>query len=55
MELENNNNEETNNKIEFENRLNVSELQQNVFKIRQELQKVIVGQKNMIDLLIVSV
>jgi len=54
MELEYNNNEQNENKVEFENRIDVSELQENVFKIRQELQKVIVGQKNMVDLLIVS-
>ena len=54
MELEHDNNEQNENKVEFENRIDVSELQENVFKIRQELQKVIVGQKNMVDLLIVS-
>jgi MoxR-like ATPase len=40
--------------ISFENRIDLSELQESVFKIKEELQKVIVGQKDMVDLLIVS-
>ena len=48
-----NSSEETNN-IEFKNRLDVSELQENVFKIKEQLQKVIVGQKDMLELLIVA-
>ena len=40
--------------IQFENRIDLSELQETVFKIKQQLQKVIVGQKDMMDLLIVS-
>ncbi len=40
--------------IEFKNRIDVSELQEAVFKIKQQLQKVIVGQKDMIELLIIS-
>ncbi|KGL63487.1 AAA family ATPase [Polaribacter sp. Hel1_85] len=48
------NNEETPNNLEFENRIDLSELQACVFKIKKELQKVIVGQKEMMDLLIVS-
>ncbi len=51
MEQEPNNEENT---IKFENRLDVSELQENVFNIRKELQKVIVGQKEMMDLLLVA-
>ena len=42
------------NKLEFKNRLDLSELQASVQKIREELGKVIVGQKEMIDMLIVS-
>jgi len=48
------NNEEIQENISFENRLNLSELQESVFKIKQQLQKVIVGQKDMMDLLIVA-
>lgn len=40
--------------LEFENRINLSELQECVSQIKEQLQKVIVGQKEMIDLLIVS-
>ena len=35
--------------------MDLTELQQNVSKIKQELQKVIVGQKEMVDLLLVSI
>ncbi|WP_299667189.1 MoxR family ATPase [uncultured Polaribacter sp.] len=48
------NNEQTPERIEFENRIDVAELQENVYKIKQQLQKVIVGQKDMLDLLIVA-
>lgn len=41
-------------KLEFKNRLDLSELQTSVQQIRTELGKVIVGQKEMIDMLIVS-
>ena len=41
--------------LEFENRLDVSELQQNMYLIKQELAKVIVGQHDMVDLLIVAI
>jgi MoxR-like ATPase len=44
----------TSENIEFKNRIDLSELQETVFKIKQQLQKVIVGQKEMLDLLIVS-
>ncbi|MGK0414702.1 MAG: MoxR-like ATPase [Polaribacter sp.] len=48
-------NSETNSdNLEFENRINLSELQDCVFQIKQQLQKVIVGQKHMIDLLLVA-
>ncbi|MCI2228503.1 MoxR family ATPase [Polaribacter sp. MSW13] len=40
--------------IEFTSRIDLSQLQESVFKIKKELQKVIVGQKDMMDLLIVS-
>ncbi|WP_298777432.1 MoxR family ATPase [uncultured Polaribacter sp.] len=53
MEIQNN--ESTSENIEFNNRLDLSELQETVFKIKQQLQKVIVGQKEMMDLLIVSI
>ena len=52
--METPNNQETSNNLEFENRINLSELQESVFKIKNELKKVIVGQKEMMDLLIVS-
>ena len=59
METSENNKEVTNNtenqeNLEFESRLDLSELQESVFKIKKQLQKVIVGQKEMMDLLIVS-
>lgn len=40
--------------LEFENRIDVQELQESVFKIKEQLQKVIVGQPQMIDLLLVA-
>lgn len=48
--------EETSEKteVEFKNRIDLSELQESVYKIRQELQKVIVGQREMVDLLLVA-
>ncbi|QVY66370.1 MoxR family ATPase [Polaribacter sp. Q13] len=48
------NNEEPQENISFENRIDLSELQESVFKIKQQLKKVIVGQKDMMDLLIVA-
>ncbi len=53
--MEETTNENENNNLEFENRIDVSELQQNVYLIKQQLGKVIVGQKDMIDLLIVTI
>jgi MoxR-like ATPase len=41
--------------LDFESRLDLKELQENVYKIKQELQKVIVGQREMVDLLLVSI
>ncbi|MBC3757611.1 MoxR family ATPase [Hyunsoonleella sp. SJ7] len=40
--------------LEFQNRLDLSELQQSVAKIKAEVGKVIVGQKDMVDMLIAS-
>ncbi len=40
--------------LQFKNRLDLSELQQSVAKIKQEVGKVIVGQKDMVDMLIAS-
>ncbi|WP_299060998.1 MoxR family ATPase [uncultured Polaribacter sp.] len=48
------NNEQPQENLEFKNRLNLSELQASVINIKKELQKVIVGQKDMMDLLIVA-
>ncbi len=47
--------EGTKESLHFENRLDLSELQTGVLAIRKELHKVIIGQKNMIDLLIASI
>lgn len=48
-------NEEQNKEgLSFENRIDLSELQASVLKIKKQLQKVIVGQKEMVDLLLVS-
>ncbi len=41
--------------IHFQNRIDLSELQNSVIAIRKELHKVIIGQKEMIDLLIASI
>lgn len=46
--------EETTNGLAFQNRLDLTELQQNVNNIKQEISKVIVGQKDMVDMLIAS-
>ncbi|MFD0962985.1 AAA family ATPase [Pseudofulvibacter geojedonensis] len=42
------------NSFQFESRLDLSKLQESVYLIKQELGKVLVGQKNMVDLLIAS-
>ncbi|TCI91105.1 AAA family ATPase [Tenacibaculum sp. M341] len=47
--------QESNDKLEFKNRIDVSELQESIYKIKTQLNKVIVGQKSMIDLLIVAI
>ena len=49
-----NKNLENSTNLEFENRIDLSELQESVFQIKKQLQKVIVGQKEMMDLLLVS-
>jgi len=40
--------------LQFQNRLDLSELQSNILNIKREIGKVIVGQNNMIDMLIAS-
>ena len=52
--METPNNETNTTPLEFENRIDLSELQESVFNIKKQLQKVIVGQKDMMDLLLVS-
>ncbi|WP_435414972.1 AAA family ATPase [Polaribacter aestuariivivens] len=52
--METQNNEQTPDKIEFENRIDLKELQEHVFLIKKQLKKVIVGQKDMLDLLLVA-
>ncbi|GAA4276234.1 AAA family ATPase [Aquimarina mytili] len=48
--------EETNEKpLEFSNRIDLKDLQEAVQKIKEELGKVIIGQNEMIDLLIISI
>jgi MoxR-like ATPase len=47
-------NETNSENLSFENRIDLTQLQESVFKIKQQLQKVIVGQKEMMDLLLVS-
>lgn len=46
--------EDLKNTLEFQNRLELLELQQKITKVKEQLQKVLVGQHEMIDLLIVS-
>lgn len=46
--------ETPNNTLEFQNRLELLELQQKISQVKEQLKKVLVGQHNMIDLLIVS-
>jgi len=41
--------------IDFKNRIDLTELQQGITLIREEISKVIVGQKGMIDMLIASI
>ncbi len=53
--MEETTNESQENNLEFENRIDVSELQENIHLIKQQLHKVIVGQNDMIDLLIVAI
>ncbi len=55
MEDTTENTPEQNNNINFENRIDLSELQQSVKDIREELHKVIIGQREMIDMLIATV
>lgn len=48
------NTEDNGNDLLFKNRLDLSELQNSIHKIRAEVGKVIVGQKDMVDMLIAS-
>lgn len=48
-------NEEDNNPLEFENRIDLGQLQTSVSQIKSELGKVIIGQQDMIELLIISI
>ncbi|TXD49285.1 AAA family ATPase [Polaribacter sp. IC073] len=48
------NNEQNSDAIAFKSRIDLAELQENVFKIKAQLKKVIVGQKDLLDLLIVA-
>lgn len=50
--MENTTNESSN--LEFENRIDLTELQESVYQIKSQLSKVIVGQQRMMDLLIVA-
>ncbi len=43
------------NNLQFSNRIDLTELQQGIDQIRTELHKVIIGQENLIDLLIASI
>jgi MoxR-like ATPase len=52
--MEQYNEEQNTEDLTFENRIDLSELQASVLKIKKQLQKVIVGQKEMVDLLLVS-
>ncbi|MEC3908279.1 MoxR family ATPase [Tamlana sp. 2201CG12-4] len=45
---------DNNDALQFQNRLDLSELQQSVQRIKTEIGKVIVGQKHMVDMLIAS-
>ncbi|MDO6760343.1 MoxR family ATPase [Tamlana sp. 2_MG-2023] len=48
------NNQESGNNVQFQNRLDLSELQNSVQNIKAEVGKVIVGQSDMVDMLIAS-
>ena len=52
--METPNNETHDDALAFTNRIDLSQLQESAFRIKKELQKVIVGQKNMMDLLLVA-
>lgn len=51
---DNNEGLENTNNLAFESRIDLTELQESVFQIKKQLQKVIVGQKDMMDLLLVA-
>ena len=48
-------NEASNEDVNFKNRIDLSELQDGIAQIKEEISKVIVGQKGMIDMLIASI
>ena len=48
-------NETLNEDVNFKNRIDLSELQEGIAQIKEEISKVIVGQKGMIDMLIASI
>lgn len=50
-----NTNQEAENSVNFKNRIDLSELQQGIALIKDEMSKVIVGQKSMMDMLIASI
>ena len=52
--MEISNNEANSEDFTFENRLDLSKLQERIFQIKTQLQKVIVGQKEMMDLLLIA-
>ena len=52
--METPNNEVNTAQLAFKNRIDLSELQESVFNIKKQLQKIIVGQKEMMDLLVVA-
>jgi MoxR-like ATPase len=47
--------QETENSVNFKNRIDLSELQEGISLIKDEMSKVIVGQKSMMDMLIASI
>src|SRR5690606_13403116 len=53
--LLNNTNQEVESSVNFKNRIDLSELQQGITLIKDEMSKVIVGQKSMMDMLIASI
>ena len=48
------NNQQFDDNVNFTNRIDLTELQEGITQIKEEISKVIVGQKNMIDMLIAA-